>query len=188
MLVHQNILEKVIAQALESGADFAEVYVEDTRKRQYSYLNGKPDKAISGHTLGAGIRLFSGTEQIYTFTNDLSEQGLLRASRQAGAALKAGAKTKFVAPEKMQTFGEPSRLQTKDRDFQWQQLKLLDQSARAVSSLVTQVNGNMAETNKIVQIMNSEGFHRHEARNYLNTSAIVTSEENGQMETGMELM
>ncbi len=186
MLVHENILSKVIERALGAGADFAEVYVEDTRKRQYSFLNAKPDRAISGHTLGAGIRLFSGIEQVYTYTNDLSEEGLLRAAGQAAAALKARAKIAFVAPAKMELFGEPSRMKTKDRDFHWQQLRAMDKAARAVSSSVTQVDSIMSETNKVVQIMNSENVHRQEARNYLMCGTSTVAEENGQMESGFE--
>lgn len=186
MLVHENALKKVIELALQSGADFAEVYVEDTRKRQYSFLNARPDKAISGQTLGAGIRLFVGTEQIYTFTNDLSEEGLLRATRQATAALKSAKGSRIVAPEKMEIFGEAKALRTRDRDFHWEKLKLMNDSARGVSKLISQVNAMMAETAKSVQIMNSEGVHRFENRNYMNAIVSVVAEDGGQKEEGFE--
>ncbi len=47
MLVSDSILKKVIDAALSQGADFAEVYLEDTRRKQFSYLDSKPEKAIS---------------------------------------------------------------------------------------------------------------------------------------------
>ncbi len=186
MIVSDRILSKVIDAALSLGADFAEVYVEDTRKRQFSYLDARPEKAISGHTLGAGIRLFSGTEQLYTYTNDISEMGLLRAARQAAEAMKSSHRQKAVTPEAFQNFGTVTALKTSNTDTQWQNLKVMDETARGFSSLVSQVHAEVAETFKYVQIMNSEGVHRQEGRPYLNAFARVFSEENGNKEYGYE--
>ncbi len=186
MLINDSILNKVIEKAIGSGADFAEVYLEDTQTRQFSFLNARPDKAVSGHTLGAGIRLFSGTEQIYTFTNDLSEAGLLRAAGNAAAALKARSQGKLAPPQKLESFGGPAPVKINSTDQQWANLKLMDQSARAVSSLISQVNAILNETRKHVQIINSEGVHRQESRNYLNCVAMVYAEENGEKENGHE--
>jgi TldD protein len=62
----------------------------------------------------------------------------------------------------------------------------MNDTARAHSSLITQVQAQLAETVKTVQIMNSEGVHRFEGRNYLNGSVFAFSEENGQKESGMD--
>lgn len=186
MIVSDHILKKVIDAALSFGADFAEIYVEDTRKRQFSFLDANPEKAISGHTLGAGIRLFSGTEQLYTYTNDLSETGLLRAARQAAEAMKSAHRQTAIAPEKFQTFGSVTPIKTSGTEAQWQSLRLMDETARGFSSLVSQVHAEVAETFKYVQIMNSEGVHRQEGRPYLNAFARVFSEENGNKEYGYE--
>jgi TldD protein len=186
MLIPDHILRKVIDAALAFGADFAEVYVEDTRKKQYSFLDAKPEKAISGHTLGAGIRLFAGTEQLYTYTNDVSEEGLLRAAKQAAEAMKSAHRQKALAPEKMQSFGTVTPVRTSAADTQWQNLRLMDETARGFSSLVSQVHAEVAETFKYVQIMNSEGLHRQEGRPYLNAFCRVFSEENGNKEYGYE--
>lgn len=186
MLISDHILRKVIDACLSQGADFAEIYVEDTRRRNFSYLDGKPEKAISGHSLGAGIRLFSGTEQLYTYTNDLSETGLMRAARQAAEAMKSAHRQKALTPEKFQSFGALTPIKTSGSDQQWENLRLVDETARGFSTLVTQVHAEVAETFKYVQIMNSEGLHRQEGRPYLNAFARVYAEENGNKEYGYE--
>lgn len=185
-MISQNIVNKVIEASLSAGADFAEIYVEDTRQRQFSLRSRRPDKAISGHTLGAGIRLFAGTEQVYTYTNDLSEEGLLRATRQAAAALKAKNKIPFVAPEKPESFGNFFNVKERDGSSAWETLALMDRSAREFSSQITQVTAAMTETQKQVSIFNSEGVNRSEARNYLNTSVSTIAEDGGQKETGYD--
>ncbi len=186
MLLNDGLLKKVIEMALSQGADFAEIYVEDTRKRQFSYLDGRPEKAISGHTLGAGIRIFSGLEQIYTFTNDLSEKGLLRAAKQAADAMISEHKQKMIVPKEIENFGQIEYLKDTSGEEQWQALALIDDQTRGFSSLITQVEAEMGETFKTVQIMNSEGVHRQEGRGYLNAVVRAFSEENGMKEVGME--
>lgn len=186
MIVADGILKKVIDVALSEGADFAEVYLEDTRKKQFSYLDSKPDKAISGHTLGAGIRLFLGTEQIYTYTNDISEAGLVRAAKQAALAMKSSNRFKPSVISAPQTFGVIERNDSVTAAARWESLRLMDETARGFSSLVTQVSAEVAETFKFVQVMNSEGLHRQEGRPYLNAMVTVISEENGNKETGYE--
>lgn len=185
MLVADSILRKVIDVALAKGADFAEVYVEDTRRRQFTYLGGRPERAISGHSLGAGIRLFSGTEQTYTYTNDLSEEGLLRAASQAAAALAAGKPAVPVTPSAFETFGRNEYMRA-GTEQQWDALRLMDQTARQYSSLITQVHAEMSETFKFVQVFNSEGVHKQEGRPYLSANVRALSEENGQKEMGMD--
>ena len=186
MLVTDKILSKVIEVALSQGADFADVYLEDTRKRHFSYLDGKPEKAISGHSLGAGIRLFRGTEQIYTYTNDLSEEGLLRAARQAAAALAGGGAGRATPARAIDRAGGHVTFLKTGSEKHWDSLRLMDESARAVSGLITQVQSDISESVKHVQIFNSEGLHREESRAYMNTFSTVYSEENGLKEYGME--
>lgn len=186
MIVADGILKKVIDVALSQGADFAEVYLEDTRKKQFSFLDSKPDKAISGHTLGAGIRLFLGTEQIYTYTNDISEAGLTRAAKQAAQAMKSANRFKPSVISAPQSFGVLERVDQASSAARWDSLRLMDETARGFSSLVTQVSAEVAETFKFVQIMNSEGLHRQEGRPYLNAMITVIAEENGNKETGYE--
>jgi TldD protein len=186
MIVADGILKKVIDAGLSEGADFAEVYLEDTRKKQFSYLDSKPEKAISGHTLGAGIRLFSGTEQIYTYTNDISEAGLTRAASLAAQAMKSANRFKPAVIRAPQSFGVLERIDNTSHAGKWDSLRVMDETARDFSSLITQVSAEIAETFKFVQIMNSEGLHRQEGRPYLNAMVQVIAEENGNKETGYE--
>jgi TldD protein len=187
MIVNDQILSKVVELGLSAGADFVEVYLEDSRRRELSILSSRPEKAVSGQLLGAGIRLFAGTEVLYTYTNDLSEAGLLRACRDAAAALKAGQTSVqprlTAAPE---IFGRRPEHGNADTSKQWTYLREMDEAARSHNSLITQVRAQMTETNKTVQIYNSEGIHRGETRNYLSALAYVYSEKDGATEAGMD--
>jgi TldD protein len=186
MLLNDALLKKVTDVALAKGADFAEIYVEDTRKNTYSFLDGKPEKAISGHMLGAGIRLFIGTEQIYTYTNDLSEQGLIKAARLASEAMSSAQRQSLNTPKQFEHFGSAVTLSGVTNSDKWEMLRLADEQARGFNSLITQVIAEMSETQKTVQIFNSEGVHRQESRAYLHALVRAIAEENGNKEVGYD--
>ena len=185
MLVNDHILKTALDEALSHGADFAEIYVEDTQRYNYSFLDSKPQKAISGLTLGAGVRLFSGTEQVYAYTNDLSQDGLLRAARQAAAALKITKQGKVALASPPVAQSSPQQVLKID-DRAWSFLRVMDETARQHSSLITQVQADMGETIKTVQVINSEGVHRQETRHYLSAFVRAIAEDQGAKESGYE--
>ena len=49
-------------------------------------VNGHVDNAVSGIDYGAGIRIFNGTNAVYVYTNDLSEDNLIKTAEQAAEA------------------------------------------------------------------------------------------------------
>jgi len=80
MILSDSLLQKTLEVALSTGADFADVFVEDSYSSLLKYNSQQPDEAVVGQMYGAGIRLFFGQEIIYVTTNDLSEKGLIKAA------------------------------------------------------------------------------------------------------------
>ena len=87
-MLKKSAIENILAAALESGADFAEIYAERTKRSSIAMVNGKVETALGGMDYGAGVRLFFGNQAIYGFTNDLSEESLIRIAREGAAALR----------------------------------------------------------------------------------------------------
>ncbi|WP_374032227.1 hypothetical protein [Bdellovibrio bacteriovorus] len=48
MIIQPHILSKALDAALSTGADFADIFVEDTYSSQLTVLNSKADQAIVG--------------------------------------------------------------------------------------------------------------------------------------------
>ena len=72
-----KIAEKTLKACLATGADFAEIFYEDTYTSQISMYSGKVEKASENHLYGAGIRLLKENAETYGYTSDVSEKGLL---------------------------------------------------------------------------------------------------------------
>lgn len=96
-LVAPDVLERVLAKGRSTGAEFAEVYIEDKRSTSAGLDDGKVEQVTSGRDRGAGIRVVSGETTGFAHTSDLSERGLLAAAEAAAMAAKQGeaVSTKF---------------------------------------------------------------------------------------------
>jgi len=89
-MITKTAAERVLAQAVRTGGDFAELFMEDTRRTNVGLIDGKIDNATTGRKHGAGIRVYKGLESVYVHTNDTSEAGLMKIARQAAEALGNG--------------------------------------------------------------------------------------------------
>ncbi|NUN04865.1 MAG: TldD/PmbA family protein [Bdellovibrio sp.] len=189
MIVQPQILTKALDAALSTGADFADIFLEDTYSSNLSLLNSQPDKAIVGQLYGAGIRLFFGHEIIYVTTNDLSEAGLVKAALNAAQTRGVGAAKKTlplmqVPFDSIHTYGEKPWEMNRDRKFRW--LASLDQHSRARSSAVTQVEAGLNEKYQRVQIANSKGVMSYDERAYTRLRFETFVETNGVKESAYE--
>ena len=87
-MLNQNVAQAVIAEALKTGGDFAEIFLEDRQNNNISMLSGKVESVNSRRLHGAGVRVFSGFQGVYVYTNDTSEKGLMDCARRAASAIR----------------------------------------------------------------------------------------------------
>lgn len=81
------MVEDVLTAALATGGDFSEIFVEDRLTNQLFLQDGKLEKSLSGRDFGVGIRIFKGFQSVYTYTTDISKEGLLKAASSAALAI-----------------------------------------------------------------------------------------------------
>lgn len=190
MILPENRLQKTLDAALSTGADFADVFVEETYSSQLSILNQKADKAIVGTLYGAGIRLFFGHEIVYVTTNDLSEEALIKTALMAAQTrgnskrLAANFQLKNSMFDSIHTYGAKPWEMNRDKKFQW--MNGLDQHARQRSSLVTQVESTLLEKFQKIQIANSHGLHKFDERAYSRMRVETFVESEGLKESSAD--
>ncbi|MGE5420534.1 MAG: TldD/PmbA family protein [Chloroflexota bacterium] len=83
MDMDKETLSRVIAKALEKGGDFADVYLENRISRQIVMEESKFKSGLYGISQGAGVRVISGNRTGYAYTDEISEEKLLRAAEVA---------------------------------------------------------------------------------------------------------
>jgi Predicted Zn-dependent proteases and their inactivated homologs len=77
-MLSENTVEKILEHGLQQGADFSEVFVEDTVSSSISLLDHKIDEINSSNSFGIGIRLLYGNEAYYGYATDTEQSKLLK--------------------------------------------------------------------------------------------------------------
>ncbi len=86
-LVDETTARGVLLEAQRSGADYAELFLEDTESTRLEMIDGKVESANYTRLCGAGVRVLLGTKSAYAYSADTSKQALLESARAAAAAL-----------------------------------------------------------------------------------------------------
>jgi len=168
-MLDKKIIEKVIDKALSNGADFAELFVENTFNSTISFNDSKTKQSVVGNDFGAGVRVFYGHTAIYAYTNDLSEESLLKA---ADAVSKAASSGNIIASidltknnvKNIHPVMIPNTSVSKQDKIDF--IRKVNAASRGYSDQISQVDIRFIEKNQHVMIANSEGLWVEDDRNY----------------------
>ena len=75
-MISKKLAIDVLNAALSTGADYAEIFYEDSHAHNISIENGKVETSSSNSLCGVGLRLLKENQCVYGYTNDLSKKGL----------------------------------------------------------------------------------------------------------------
>lgn len=166
-MLTKSVVENTLLAALGTGADFAEIYMEQTKRNALSVVNGKVESAQSGLDYGVGIRLFFQNKAIYGFTNDTSEKNLIRIAREAAAAARGDRVYPLQGWDKMNlACVNPIRIMPNEVENRKkaEKLFLATEAAKKYSSFITQTRTGCLDVVKDVFIANTDGLWAEEQR------------------------
>ena len=186
-----ELVEAVLARALKGGADFAEVYAQRAKKRRMKVRQGALEEALSGLDYGAGVRLFFGTEVVYAYTNDLTQEGLMEALEtllRAKGALgkvdeggKGGLDFRKATPKGLHApkvpYGE------KDKRYRLERLLEAEAGAR-IAPAIKQVEASLLEWEEEVLVANTEGVFAEEKRVRTRLFVLAVAQDGAEVQTG----
>ena len=188
-MIPKQTVQKVLQAALDAGADFAELYYENTERNSLQYRDGKVETMLSGLDAGAGLRVFSGTNSAYAYTCDISAQALMNAALSAAQALKANAKEHckdfVIAPPRpiQQAVLRPREVDAARRVKVAQQAY---QAARDVSAEIVQTQVAVFDVLSRVLVANSNGVWAEDERARARLAVSTVASANGEIQTGFE--
>ena len=87
-MISKKLAIEVLNTGLSTGADFAEIFIENRTSGAITVDNGKVEGASVTKTYGAGIRLLQKNRSVYGYTNDLSKKGLVKLAKSLSNSLK----------------------------------------------------------------------------------------------------
>ncbi len=75
-MLYKKDLKFLLQEGLATGADFAEIFLEDTKSSVIRITSGEVTQIDRGNTFGAGVRLIKGIDEVYGYTNQVSVEDL----------------------------------------------------------------------------------------------------------------
>ena len=186
-MLTKSTAEAVLAEALTTGGDFAEIFMEDTVYGTISMIDGNVDKAANSRDHGAGIRIYQGLNAVYVHTNDTSLEGLLACARKGAAAIG----DEVMSRQVQLTRSIPTNIHMikqlpGDVSGQRKVRKLLDayRTAKAYDTAISQVVTSLREVDQSVVIANSDGLFTNDRRVYTRLGVQAIASGNGENQTG----
>lgn len=178
-MIPTDTLQSVLSAALARGGDFAEVYGQDRTSFGITLEDSMIERVQFGRDRGAGVRVVAGGVTGYAYTDDLAEASLLHAAAVAAAIARGASRDGTVALKRARRrrvtreIEPPESVSERERS---ELVRLVDESARSVSSAVRQVSARLSHSRQRVLIANSEGLLAGDERLELQLSTSVTAQ------------
>jgi len=185
--LERETLEKLLTIALQSGGEFAEVYVEYSVNNGISLDENKIRGAGRGVEMGVGIRVLQGEKTGYAHSDDFNLDKLKETAHVAGL-IASGKIRKETASLKSREI--PSYYLVKvspDNILPQEKVKLLwkaNSIARDYDKRINQVGVGFSDTNKKIIIANSEGVFVSDTQTLTSLSVSASAIENGRRSRG----
>lgn len=186
-MLSKSLIEKILNEALSTGGDFAEIFIEKKNNNSFFMIDGKLESIVSGRDFGIGIRIFKGLFSVYGFTNDMEEENLLKTTKKIAQAVK-GTKEDITLNLIKQDIENINKIQifpeTVSKNEKIDLMKIACNSAKNYDSIISQVRVSYADVKQNILIVNSEGRFVTDERVRGRISIESIAEANGEMQTG----
>ena len=188
-MIGKSLAIDVLNAGLVTGADFAEIYLEQKDSSFLSLENGKTESSLSSTTYGAGIRLLNKLQSVYGYTNDISRKGLMNlatslAKSFQGERLITVEKINKVRVKNAHVYERP--LSEVSRE---EKIALMKEAHEVISSYdkrIVRIQCSFMNNRKVVTIFNSDGKQFDDFKERGRMAFVAIASENGKIETSFE--
>lgn len=188
MRLSKKQVEMVLARAMSTGADYAEVFAEYTTGKTIQMLGSKVEKISDSLISGASVRVFKGLRSVCGSTADLSDAGLMDCAGKVADVLgQSTAEVQIHLTERR--FGDihpvqivPGSVANADK------VELLRQgcaSAQGYHSSISQVTGTILDVDHQIQIATSEGLLAEDRQIRTRMAIEAVASDSTENQTGM---
>ena len=162
IMIARDVCARVLQKAVSTGADYAEIFAENTVNHAVHMIADKVDSIKDTVIAGAAVRDYKGLRRVMASTVDTSEAGLLACAQKAADALGEGtAAMDIVLRERI--FGDihPVKL-VPQSCTNAEKIAILKEgyfAAREHDSCIVQATGNLLDVDHNILIANTEGIY-----------------------------
>ena len=164
-----SFLHSVLEEALRNGGEYADLFFEDTKINNISYLDKKVDDMSLGNNYGVGLRVIVDKKTIYLYSNDTSNGSLINLARSVSSIVK---NKKHIVKDFIKSAekdNHPVHINPFDVNFdeKIETLSYLDKTARKVSDKIKQVSARYMEKERNILVCTSNGILKEDSQTYI---------------------
>ena len=186
-MISREICQRVLLKAVSTGADYAELFAENTTNHAISMIANKVDSIKDTVIAGAAVRVYKGLRSVMASTVDTSEAGLLRCAESAADALGEGtAAMDIVLRERIYTNIHgvkvvPASVSNKEK------IAILKQgyfAAKEYDDSIVQVSGTLMDTDHNILIASTDGIYAQDRQIRTRMAVSAVSDKGLGSQTG----
>ncbi len=186
--VDEQDVQRVLAEAMSRGADYADLYFEHDRYHALALEDEIVSRAMSAVDRGVGIRVLVGDQTGYAYSEDLDLASMIRAARVAAAIAEGGGSTPPQGFARRATRDLYPVVPPWDEVGVEQKLPLLRRAealARSLDPAIEKVSVSWRDGDSRVLVATSEGTIHADRRPMSRVACQVTATRKGETQTNM---
>ncbi len=161
-MLDKSLIERIINKALDSRADFAEVFIEDKKSSSITLQSNTVENAVNNHVHGTGIRVAKGHNSVYGYTNSDKEEDLLALAEDLAKSFPGERVRETITLGEL-TRGESHAIKRMPNTVAMQEkvaiVKRANEAARSYSDEIKQVSASYMDYVQDVIIASSESIY-----------------------------
>lgn len=178
--ITHRILERCLAEALQAGGEYADLYFESVTSTALGVDEQIVKSASQGTSVGCGVRVISGERTSYAYTDDLSTDRLLHAARTAALIASGPATTPvqgFAESASPNLYPLVTGGLDPDLTARLQLIQRADRAARAYDARIVQVRSSYTEEIRHILIAASDGSFATDTQPLCRLNVFVIAKE-----------
>lgn len=159
-------LESILHELTSTGADFAEIFLENSTTKKYSYLNNNLDDIEVKILDGVGLRIALDKDIYYGYTNQLSNEGVNKVINNLIVNIEGDKKYDNIKLNEKAVYNSNPKInhdeygEENKKDF----LKKFNEKIREKNEFIEQVSLTIYENDQKVTIANHTGLYVEDNR------------------------
>ena len=186
-MLTKDEIGKILVEACSPGADFAELYFEDTTVSNVRIIQDKVDESSATNLYGCGLRVLKDMEEAYGYTNDTSFDGLWQLAQNLKQNYHSKPLISAVSFQEQQrtdhtTFGSLAV----DYDQLCATLKQIAKTILAYDSRMIQAAATYQGQLQKITVCNTNGVFANDTRFIQRIAAQAVSKDENSMQSGFD--
>ena len=188
-MISKNQAIRILNSGLRTGADYAEIYIEEKDTFAVSIENGKVETSSIRHSYGAGIRLLNKFQSVYGYTNEINEKSLTKLIENLSSSFHD---KPVLTIEKLIT-KKPKNILPVEQSFNEindnviiDYIRKGEKVLREYDKRIVRTSASFSYSITRVQLVSTKGFNNLDYKERARCGLMCVAADQGKIETGFD--